>query len=81
MFRNGIKKIIITYIYFRQVRCSAAEQFIFIVKFSWSAKPLLSTIFLMFSVLNDTVLKFAQNSFEYFHVSYYNIYLFISLRG
>ncbi|VVC40180.1 Hypothetical protein CINCED_3A020619 [Cinara cedri] len=55
----------------RQVRCSAAEQFLLVVKFSWNAKPLLSTISLMFSVLNDTVLKFAQNSFEYFHVLTY----------
>ncbi|XP_022160014.1 probable ubiquitin carboxyl-terminal hydrolase FAF-X [Myzus persicae] len=55
----------------RQVRCSAAEQFLLIIKFSWSAEPLLSTISLMFSVLNDTVLKFAQNSYEYFHVLTY----------
>lgn len=60
-------------IVFRQVRCSAAEQFLLIVKFSRSAEPLLSTISLMFSVLNDNVLKFAQNSYEYFHVSFYNI--------
>ncbi|XP_050542237.1 probable ubiquitin carboxyl-terminal hydrolase FAF-X isoform X2 [Daktulosphaira vitifoliae] len=55
----------------RQIRCSAAEQFLLIVKFSSNTRPLISTISLMFSVLNNTVLKFAQNSYEYFHVLTY----------
>lgn len=60
---------------FSFIRRFAAQQFLLIVKFSWSVDPLLlsSTISFMFSVLNETVLKFVKKSKVYFYVSYCNL--------
>ncbi|XP_014240200.1 probable ubiquitin carboxyl-terminal hydrolase FAF-X [Cimex lectularius] len=52
----------------RNIRIVAAEQFVLMVTFGLSNKPLQFCIMLLFSVLHTTVLEHAKNSHEYFQL-------------
>lgn len=52
----------------RSIRIVAAEQFLLMVTFGTSHKPLHFSIILLFNVLHNLVLNYAKNSHEYFQL-------------
>lgn len=57
------------HIYCRSIRIVAAEQFLLMVTFGNSHKPLQFSIMHLFTVLPGVVLEYSKHSHEYFQVS------------